>query len=100
MTQMFPGVDGQSPFIKARVCGDYELLYNLCVKLKRNVEKLKIARALNQDAGELEETQPRVQKRVRSGLKCMCCSATVDAEDHYKEKVVRLKKEINTEFRI
>lgn len=28
----------------------------------------------------------------------MCCSKTVDAEDYYKNKVVRLKREINQEF--
>ena len=94
---MFPGIDGgESPFIKARVCGDYELLYKLCVRLKRNIEKLKIARALNNlQTEDLDEEQQRVQKRVRSGFKCMCCSKTVDAEDHYKLKVVRLKREIN-----
>jgi hypothetical protein len=30
----------------------------------------------------------------------MCCSKTVDAEDHYKKKVVRLKKQIGREIRI
>lgn len=74
------------------MCGDYQALYNFCVRLKRNVEKLKIARTLNQETSDLDELQPRVQKRVRSGLRCMCCSKTVDAEDHYKKKVVRIKK--------
>jgi hypothetical protein len=52
---MFPGQDGQSPFIKARVCGDYHELYNFCVRLKRNVEKLKIARALNTETSDMDE---------------------------------------------
>ena len=94
---MFPGVDGgPSPFIKARVCGNYEKLYNLCVRLKRNIEKLKMVRVLNTlESEDLSEERQRVQKKMRSGLRCMCCSKTVDAEDYYKSKVVRIKREIN-----
>jgi hypothetical protein len=29
--------NNESPFIKVRVLGDYDELYNLCVKLKRNI---------------------------------------------------------------
>lgn len=47
MLSMFPGIDDKSPFIKVRVCGDFEKLYDNCVRLKRSIEKLKISRAVN-----------------------------------------------------
>jgi hypothetical protein len=38
---------GQSPFIKVRVMGDYNGLYQKCVKLKQNMDKLEAIRRLN-----------------------------------------------------
>lgn len=38
---------GQSPFIKVRVMGDYNGLYQKCVKLKQNMDKLEEIRRLN-----------------------------------------------------
>lgn len=37
----------EQPFVKVRVVGDYEKLYNLCVRLKRNIEKLRVAHKKN-----------------------------------------------------
>ena len=45
---LLPGIGGKSPFIKSRVCGDYEKLYKMCVNLKYTVEELKKVRKQNQ----------------------------------------------------
>jgi hypothetical protein len=44
---LLPGIGGKSPFIKSRVCGDYEKLYKMCVSLKSTVEELKRVRRKN-----------------------------------------------------
>ena len=41
------GQNFKSPFIKSRVCGDYEKLYKMCVSLKSSVEELKKVRRQN-----------------------------------------------------
>ena len=38
---------GQSPFMEVRVMGDYNGLYQKCVKLKQNMDKLEAIRRLN-----------------------------------------------------
>jgi hypothetical protein len=47
MPILLPGIGGKSPFIKSRVCGDYEKLYKMCVSLKYTVEELKKVRKQN-----------------------------------------------------
>lgn len=38
---------GQSPFVKVKVMSDYNGLYQKCVKLKQNMDKLETIRGLN-----------------------------------------------------
>lgn len=51
MLKMFPvnPETRRSNFVKARVIGDYNKLYKLCVRLKQNIDKLNIVRKENKE---------------------------------------------------
>ena len=53
MLKIYPPdpVTNKSPFVKARVLGNYDEVYNMCVELKRNVDILENVRQVNQTTG-------------------------------------------------
>jgi hypothetical protein len=54
MTKLYPvnPETNLSGFLKARVIGDYNQLYGMCVKLKQNMDKLNVIRNENKQLGQ------------------------------------------------
>jgi hypothetical protein len=70
------------------VLGDYEEVYGSCIKLKRNIEKLRDVREHN-----LEDDVVRTTRQVRNLKRCRfwCCTRTVDLEHYYIDKINEIK---------
>jgi len=67
----------RNDFMEVRVLGNYDKLYALCKKLKRNIEKQKVTEGT---------------KRKQSYL---CChSKQVDSRVYYQHKISLIKRDI------
>ena len=93
MNRMYPpsGDQKNGSFVKARVIGDYNKLYKLCVRLKQNIDKLNLVRRENKELGE------RQTIKVYKGWALLCCGVEVDLHTHYKEKIDDIKEQIRQE---
>lgn len=73
--KIFPAdllLEDKSPFVKVRVIGDYNSLYEKCVKLKQNIDKLKFYKQKNKQSHADERT------KIKRGWG-LFCGAEVDA---------------------
>ena len=96
MLKIYPPdpVTNKSPFLKARVLGNYDELYNICVELKRNIDILEKVRQENQKTGE--QSYIKVQK----GFRFWCCGVKKDEEKYYEEIVEKLKSLIRHKMKL
>lgn len=81
MQRLYP-VDekrGHSPLIKVKVIGDYNSLYNKCVKLKNLIDKLEATKKTMKESGE--------RQTVRKYTFGCFCARDMDAEEHYIKQI-------------
>ena len=79
LSRLYPAdpASKQSQFVKFRVVGDYNTLYQKCVRLKQNIDKLNVIRNQNKRIGE------RQSMKIYKGWVTGCCGAEVDAQEYY-----------------
>lgn len=93
MQKLYPAdTSGKSPFVKARVIGDYNSLYKKCKRVKNVLSKLEAVRARNR------ESNGPAYVLKRSWLKCRW--QRVDANDYYVNEINELKELIRNEKQI
>ncbi len=74
---------GRSPFIKARVVGDYEKLYSICIELKKAQTRLAEVVVENDE----NENKVRGTFRNSSFPRCCCCAPKVDEEEWLRKSI-------------
>jgi len=84
---------GYEPFVKARVVGKYDELYDMCVELRSMKTSLKQVKKQNKN---LANEELREMKRVKSRyLSCFrCCSTQIDSQAYYENQIVVQKSKI------
>ena len=82
MVKLYPPnpITGKSAFVRARVLGDYNELYDKSVELKNLLDELTFVQ--NKNAERSPDNKRQI--RIRKGMRCMCCGVKVDEEEHLK----------------
>ena len=93
MLKLYPPdpITGKSAFVRARVIGDYNSLYDKCVELKQLMDELTWIKKKNATSAI------RRQIRIRRGLRCWCCGVLTDEQEWYEQQVEELKDSIRSE---